>query len=255
MSKHILKILLIFVCCSILLVPIKSAYSDSILGTGTSIQTDGKIGHGVLKINSVTYQTPNLVIEMGKIVKISGDIFVGTEKLKLSLSGTKVKDTSYEFTGFIIGKSGTKYTKLDLYIVGANPKTITNSILVNPSTQKTAQTSQIELVVKSFDKVTAGYSYGFSVKAFDKKSNPTGSYDQKVGKISGVNISVVLKDKNNNVLKIFNGVTDNQGYYSDSERIADYLSSATYQVIFNATKSGYLSDSVIKTVFVLHRIP
>jgi hypothetical protein len=70
MSKHILKILLIFVCCSILLAPVKSAYSDSIIGTGTSIQIDGKTGHGTLKINSVVYQAPNLAIEMGKIINI-----------------------------------------------------------------------------------------------------------------------------------------------------------------------------------------
>src|SRR5574340_1569613 len=244
MPKHVLKILLIFVCCSILLAPVKSAYSDTILGTGTNIQTDGKTGHGVLSINSVTYQAPNLAIEMGKIVKISGDIFVGTEKSKLSLSGTKIKDITYEFTGFVIGKSGTEYVKIVLYIIGANPKATSSPI------QKTVQTNQIELVVKSFDKVIVGYSYGFSVKAFDKKLNPTGSYDQKVGKLAGVNISVVIKDKNNKILKTFNGVTDNQGYYSDSERIVNYLPSVTYHVIFNATKSGYLSDSVVKTGYV-----
>lgn len=244
MQKHALKILLVLVCCSILLVPIKSAYSDTILGTGTNIQTDGKTGHGVLSINSVTYQAPNLTIEMGKTVKISGDVFIGTEKSKLSLSGTNVKDITYDLTGFVTGKSGTKYVKLELYIVGTNPKATTNQI------QKNTQTNQLELVVKSFDKVIVGYSYGFSVKAFDKKLNPTGSYDQKVGKLAGVNISVVFKDKNNHVLKTFQGITDNQGYYSDSEKIVNYLPSVTYQVIFNATKSGYLSDSVIKTVFV-----
>lgn len=244
MPKYTLKILLILVCCSIFLVPIKSAYSDTILGTGTSIQTDGKTGHGTLSINSVTYQAPNLTIEMGKTVKISGDIFVGTEKSKLSLSGTNVKDITYDLTGFVIGKSGTKYVKLVLYIIGANPKPTITPV------QKIAQTNQIELVVKSFDKVTVGYSYGFSVKAFDKKLNPAGDYDQKNGKLAGVNISVVLEDKNNHVLKTFHGITDNQGYYSDSERIVNYLPNVTYHAIFNGTKDGYLSDSVTKTVFV-----
>lgn len=244
MPNHVLKILLILVCCSIFLVPIKSAYSDTILGTGTSIQTDGKTGHGTLGINSVTYQAPNLTIEMGKIVKISGDIFVGTEKSKLSLSGTNVKDVTYELSGFVTGKNGTKHVKLVLYIVGENPKATTNSI------QKNIKLDQLELVVKSFDKVIVGYSYGFSVKAFDKKLNPTGSYDQMVGKLASVNVSVVFKDKNNNVLKTFHGITDNQGYYSDSERIVNYLPSVTYHVVFNATKSGYLSDSITKTVFV-----
>ena len=245
MTKHSLKLLLIFVvCCSILLAPIKSAYSDTILGTGTSIQTDGKTGHGVLKINSATYQAPNLSVEMGKTVKISGDIFVGAEKSKLSLTGTKIQDITYEFTGVIIGKSNTQYVKLVLYVIGANPKVASSPI------QKAAQANQIELAVKSFDQVIVGYSYGFSVKAFDKKLNPAGSYDQNVGKLAYVNISVVIKDKDNKILKTFNGVTDGQGYYSDSVKIANYLPNVTYHVIFNATKSGYLSDSVTRTVFV-----
>jgi hypothetical protein len=104
--------------------------------------------------------------------------------------------------------------------------------------------------VKSFDIVIVGYSYGFSVKTFDKKLNPTGDYDQKIGKIQGVNVSVVFKDKNNKIVKTLNGITDNQGYYSDSFRILNYMPSVTHHVIFKATKSGYLSDSVIKIVFV-----
>ena len=246
MARHLLKIVLVFaVCCSIILAPVKSAYSDTILGTGINIQTDGKTGHGVLKINSVTYQAPNLTIEtMGKTVKISGDIFSGTEKSELYLSGTKVQDITYQFSGFIMGKSGAQYVKIVLYIIGANPKATSSPV------QKTVQADQIELVVKSYDKVIVGYSYGFSVKAFDKKLNPTGSYDQKVGKLAYVNISVTIKDNNNKILQTFNGVTDGQGYYSDSERIVNYLPSVTYHVIFNATKPGYLSDSVVKTVFV-----
>jgi hypothetical protein len=154
------------------------------------------------------------------------------------------------FTGFVIGKSGTEYTKLDLYIIGANPQTITKPIPANPSIQKTVQTNQIKLVVKSFDRVTVGYSYGFTVKTFDKKSNPTGNFDQGEGKIPWTKITVTIKDKNNKIVKTFNGITDSQGYYSDSERIVNYLPSVTYQVIFNATKAGYLSDSAVKTVFV-----
>ena len=248
MSKYILKILLLlFVCCSVLLAPVKSAYSDSILGTGVSIQTDGKMGHGVLKINSIAYKAPNLTIEIGKIIKMSGDVFDGSEKSKLDVTGVKVKDTLYKFTGFLIGKKGMTNVKLDLYVVGANSHIMAKS---NTLTQKTMQSNQIILVVKSFDRVTVGYGYEFSAKAFDKKLNPTGDYEEKIGKIPGVNISVVFKDKDNNILKTFNGVTDSQGYYSDSERIVNYLPNVTYQVIFNATKSGYLSDSVTKTVFV-----
>lgn len=252
MSKQILKILLIFVCCSILLAPVKNGYADSILGTGVNIQTDGKTGHGTLKINSIVYKAPNLTIKMGNTIKISGDVFSGNEKSKLAISGIKVKDTLYEFTGFVIGKSGMTTVKLDLYWVSSNPKTVgsTKSIPVNPSTQKTTQMNQIKLVVNSFDKAIVGYSYGFAVKTFDKKSNPTGNFDQNEGKIPGVKITVIIKDKNNNILKTFNGLTDNQGYYSDSEGIVNYVPNVTYNVIFNATKSGYLSDSVIKSVFV-----
>jgi hypothetical protein len=249
MSKQTLKILLIFVCCAILLAPAaKNGYADSILGTGVSIQSDGKTGHGTLKINSVTYQAPNLTIQMGNIIKISGDVFSGTVKSKLVISGIKVKDTLYNFSGFLIGNNGMTNVKLDLYIASANPTTVKPSL--TSSTQKTIQMNQIKLVVKSYANVIVGYSYGFEVKTFDKKSNPTGNFDQKYGNVAGVNIVVTLKDKNGKTLMKFNGITNSQGYYSDSKPVVNYLPSVTYQVIFNATKTGYLSDSVIKTVFI-----
>lgn len=250
MQRQILMISLIFVCCFILLSPAKNGYSDSILGPGINIKTDGKTGHGVLKINSISYQAQNLTIQMGSIVKISGAVFDGSKESRLVLTGTNVKDTLYKFTGFVTGKNGMKNVKLDLYIVGPNPSSTTKSSPVKITTKKTTHASQIKLVVKSFDRVTAGYSYGFSIKAFDKKTNPTGNYDQEIGKIQGVKVLVVFKDKNDKIIKTLNGTTDNQGYYSDSFRILNNLPSVAYHVIFNATKSAYLSDSVIKTVFV-----
>ncbi len=251
MSKQILKILLIFACCAVLLGPIaKNVYADSILGTGVNIQSDGKTGHGTLKINSAIYQAQNLTIQMGNTVKISGDIYSGTEKSKLVITGIKVKDTLYNFVGFIIGNNGMTNVKLDLYIVPANP-TPSKSISTTTA-QKTIQQNQIKLVVKSFDKVAVRFPYSFEVKAFDKKSNPNGDFDQKNGKIPGVKISAVLVDSTGKILMKFNGITDSQGHYSDSKTIANYLSSnnVTYKAIFNATKSGYLSDSVVKTVYI-----
>ena len=244
MLKQILKISLIFVCCIVLLSPAKNGYSDSILGAGVSIKTDGKTGQGVLKINSITYQAQNLTIQMGNPVKISGDVFVGTEKSKLVLTGNQVKDTLYKFTGYVVGKNLITNVKLDLYIIGSNPPPIL------PVTKKAPQANQLELIVKSPQIVVVTYDYGFSVKVFDKKINPTGNYDQKTGKIQGAMISVAFKDNNNKIIKTLNGVTDSQGYYSDSFRILNYLPSVAYHVTFNATKSGYISDSVIKTVFV-----
>ncbi|MDE1769553.1 MAG: hypothetical protein KGI28_03230 [Thaumarchaeota archaeon] len=244
MLKQILKISLIFVCCLVLLSTAKNGYSDSILGAGVSIKTDGKTGHGVLKINSVTYQAQNLTIQMGNPVKISGDIFNGKEKSRLVLTGINVKDTLYKFSGIIVGKNGIRDVNLDLYIVGANPPPLP------PATKKVPQPNHLELIVKSPEIVVVTYNYGFSVKVFDKKINPTGNYDQKTGNIQGVKISVSFKDNNNKIVKTLNGVTDNQGYYADSFRILNYLPSTPYYVTFNATKSGYISDSVIKTVFV-----
>lgn len=244
MYKQILKISLIFVCCVVLLSPAKNGYSDSILGTGVSIQTDGKTGHGALIIKSVLYQAQNLTIQMGNPVKISGDIFSGKEKSRLVLTGTNVKDTLYKFTGYVIGKKSTE-VKLDLYIIGPNPPLTTSAV------KKTPQVNQLKLAVGSPQIVVVTYNYLFSVKVFDKKINPTGDYDKKIGKIQGAKISVVIKDNNNKIVKTLSGTTDNQGYYSDSFRILNYLPSVTYHVIFNATKSGYVSDSVTKTVFVL----
>lgn len=244
MYKQILKISLIFVCCVVLLSPTKNGYSDSILGTGVSIQTDGKTGHGALIIKSVLYQAQNLTIQMGNPVKISGDIFSGKEKSRLVLTGTNVKDTLYKFTGYVIGKKSTE-VKLDLYIIGPNPPLTTSAV------KKTPQVNQLKLAVGSPQIVVVTYNYLFSVKVFDKKINPTGDYDKKIGKIQGAKISVVIKDNNNKIVKTLSGTTDNQGYYSDSFRILNYLPSVTYHVIFNATKSGYVSDSVTKTVFVL----
>ena len=244
MLKQILKLSLIFVCCLVLLSPAKNGYSDSILGTGVSIQTVGKTGHGVLKINSITYQAQNLTIQMGPQVKISGDVYDGTEKSRLVLTGINVKDALYEFTGYTIGKSGMTNVKLDLYIIGANPPPIP------PVAKKAPQLNQLKLAVHSFDQVVVTYSYGFSIKTFDKKLNPTGNYDQKIGKIQGAKISVIFKDDKNNIVKTLSGITDKDGYYSDSFRILNYLPNVAYHVTFNATKTGYLSDSVIKTVFV-----
>jgi hypothetical protein len=243
MYKQILKISLIFVCCIVLLSPTKNGYSDSILGSGVSIQSDGKTGHGILIIKSTMYQAQNLTIQMGNPVKISGDVFAGKEKSRLVLTGTNVKDTLYKFTGYVIGKKSTE-VKLDLYIIGPNPPLTTSAV------KKTPQVNQLKLAVSSPQIVVVTYNYLFSVKVFDKKINPTGDYDVNIGKIQGVKISVVVKDSNNKIIKTLNGVTDNQGYYSDSFRILNYLPSVAYHVFFNATKSGYISDSVIKTVYV-----
>lgn len=254
MQKKILKILLIFACCAVLLGSIaKNAYADTILGTGVNIQSNGKTGHGTLTINSVVYQAKNLTIQMGNIVKISGDVFSGTTKSKLVITGVNVKDTLYSFSGFLIGNNGMTNVKLDLYITSSNPIISKSNPTISKSspTQKTIKLSQIKLVVKSYDRVVVGQVYGFEVKTFDKKSNPTGNFDQKYGNVPGVNISVVLKDKNGNVLMKFNGITNSQGYYTSSKSIVNYLPTATYQGIFNATKTGYLPDSVIKTVFIL----
>jgi len=244
MYKQILKISLIFVCCVIILSPTKNGYSDAILGSGVSIQSDGKTGHGILIIKSTMYQAQNLTIQMGNPVKISGDVFVGKEKSKLVLTGTNVKDTLYKFTGYVIGKKSTE-VNLDLYIIGPNPPLTTTAV------KKTPQVNQLKLVVNSPQSVVVTYNYGFALKVFDKKINPTGDYDKKIGKIQGVNISVVVKDINNKIVKTLSGVTDNQGYYSDSFRIQNYSPSVTYHVTFNATKSGYTSDSTTKTVYVL----
>jgi hypothetical protein len=226
-------------------------YADTILGTGINIQSNGKTGYGTLKINSVIYQAQNLTIQMGNTVKISGDIYSGTDKSKLAITGIKVKDTLYNFVGLLIGKNGATNVKLDLYIVPANP-TMPKSTPTT-TTQKTIQQNQIKLVVKSFNSVASRFPYSFEVKTFDKKSNPAGDFDQKNGKISGVKISAVLVDSTGKIIMKFNGVTDSQGSYSDSKTVAYNVSSnnVTYKAIFNATKSGYLSDSVVKTVYIL----
>lgn len=245
MYKQILKISLILICCVTILSPTKSGYSDSILGNGVSLHVDGKTGHGALIIKSTLYQAQNLTIQMGNPVKISGDIFVGKDKSRLVLTGTNVKDILYKFTGYVTGKNGnTDVVKLDLYIIGPNP------VLKSHEIKKTPQVNQLKLAVSSPQVVVVTYSYLFSVKVFDKKTNPTGDYDKQIGKIPDTKISVVVKDNNNKIVKTLNGITDNQGYYSDSFRILNYSPSVTYHVIFNATKSGYVSDSVTKTVYV-----
>jgi len=56
-------------------------------------------------------------------------------------------------------------------------------------------------------------AYNFVVKIFDSNQNPNSNFNSNIGKLSGVNVEVILTDAAGKVLKTFDGVTDSQGIF------------------------------------------
>ncbi|HSD04359.1 MAG TPA: hypothetical protein VLB45_01225 [Nitrosopumilaceae archaeon] len=112
---------------------------------------------------------------------------------------------------------------------------------VVPTVQKL--TNKINLVSFSPSVVTKGYSYNFFVRTYDSQLNPIGNTEQNWGILQDVNVSIKILDKDSKVIKQFNGVTGELGYYNDGFVIPYDLTASSYFVIINATKDGYSSDS------------
>ena len=51
------------------------------------------------------------------------------------------------------------------------------------------------------------------MKIFDSNQNPNSNFNSNIGKLSGVNVEVILTDAAGKVLKTFDGVTDSQGIF------------------------------------------
>ena len=101
---------------------------------------------------------------------------------------------------------------------------------------------KINLVTRHYGVVEIQYNYRITTKVYDAEKNPTSNFDQNYGFVSGVKIIAKILDSNNNVVKSFEGITDNHGYFSDGFRIPDNFKPGTYKVIVTAQKDG-LSDN------------
>lgn len=115
----------------------------------------------------------------------------------------------------------------------------------NPSTVKKESKDVIKklnLITKHYSVVEIQQNYRITMKVYDAEKNPTSNFDQNYGFVSGVKIIAKILDSNSNVVKSFEGVTDNHGYFSDGFRIPDNFKPGTYKVIVTAEKDG-LSDS------------
>ena len=103
------------------------------------------------------------------------------------------------------------------------------------------------------DKVYMAYPYNLVVKIFDPQSNPQKIFDQFIGGISDVNITVTILDQNSKILGQFAGKTDNKGIYQGgitmpyTERQQEQL-----KVMVNATKNGYATQSDTLQVLLVH---
>ena len=59
-------------------------------------------------------------------------------------------------------------------------------------------------------------AYNFVVKIFDSNQNPNSNFISNIGKLSGVNVELILTDSQGKILKTFEGVTDSQGIFDGS---------------------------------------
>jgi hypothetical protein len=126
--------------------------------------------------------------------------------------------------------------------------TPTSSVITTTNQAKNSLTSTVSalpmlMLTSNSDRVYMKYDYKVMIKIFDPKSNPQKIFDQFIGGIPDVNITVAITDPDNNIIGQSSGKTDSKGIYQDKITIP-YMPHSQVQtkIMINATKNGYVAQ-------------
>jgi hypothetical protein len=246
---------LVFVFIFLLLIPIiHTAFSDSILGAGTSIRFNDKNATGTITLNGIQYKIITLQVKKETNVSVTGSVIHNNIKSKLILFGIPINSSQYNFKGMILSPTQMISVKTVLNIA-QDSKIVTQKSKMVTQNSKPTQTikpppQKMIILLRTSDRLYVEYSYAFSVKVFDPKKITDSGFDTFYGTIPNVNFIVTIH-KGSDVLHQFKGSTDNYGLYSDSWRLTFTPDQIQYDVDFNATKTGFQDKSIQEKVFIM----
>lgn len=122
-------------------------------------------------------------------------------------------------------------------------KPVQEKQMVKQKIEQPQKPIKLNLISFSQSHAVIGYIYGFSVRVYDAIKNPRNDYYQNWGYLQDVTINLSVKNQKGTIVKSFNGITDKNGFYSDSFRIPDNFRATSYVVVINATKEGFVADN------------
>lgn len=239
------------------------AYADSLLGNGISLKIQGTSASGTLVLNGKYYTAPSLTISTkAGLIQLLGNIG-GSSQAYLMTTGVHTQGMAYQFNGML--QQNGKSTPVsfiasltsDVKTNPGQPPNTTKQPSTTPaqstSTTKQASTLPMLMLPVQPSRVYVEHFYNIAVKVFDPKTNPSKSFDQFTGGISGVTINVILLDQNNQLYGKLSGKTDNKGLYQD-QLYMQYSAPKQQQmkVIINATKTGYAPQQTIASFQLVH---
>ncbi|MGC1708963.1 MAG: hypothetical protein WA799_04080 [Nitrosotalea sp.] len=217
---------------------------NSLIGDGVSLKINGNVASGTIIIAGIRYNAPNLLIsKQGSQIQLQGNLQTDDTSM-LEAVGVSSSGNEYNFYG-VISDNG--------HSIPVNfAALLTNQVTDKSSTaspQTSTTSSQIPtlpmlMLYTQSQQVTMGYPYNLAVKIFDPKTNPQKIFDQFNGGIPNVNIIGTIAS-NNQVFTSFSGKTDSQGLYQYQLQTPYYQGwQQTFNVMINASKSGYMPQSV-----------
>src|SRR5574337_449772 len=231
----------------------------SLLGSGINLKIINNTASGYLTLNGKHYDTPNLtVVIKGDEITLTGYV-QGSSNVILMTTGVHISGISYNFNGAIMNNGKSVPVTFTASLTNPAKQSDTNVMPAQNITSsqnvpsKPAPDIPMMMLTTRSDKVYMAYPYNLVVKIFDPQSNPQKIFDQFIGGISDVNITVTILDQNSKILCQFAGKTDNKGIYQGgitmpyTERQQEQL-----KVMVNATKNGYATQSDTLQVLLVH---
>lgn len=221
----------------------------------TKISLDG----GSVSLSNINYLASDnwsgTIIRDGKFFTLTGNAKSSEgDKISLKLFGRLVaqskESSAYSISGRI-EKNG------ELFKIASGVK-IEKVVIKEPVPEKVIETKipssnetkiegkKILLIAKHTGWVDVSYSYRITTKVYEADKNPTSNFDQNYGFIQGAKITVKILGSDGKIVKSFEGLTDNHGYFSDGYRLPDNFKRGTYKVVVTAEKDGSLdTDELI----------
>ncbi len=95
---------------------------------------------------------------------------------------------------------------------------IETSTIVEPK-----EKPDLEVMVFQDDTTYWGRTYDITLRAFDKKINPTPPFDRRLGAVEGVDISVTMTHETSLEVRNFGGKTDSTGFWKGSEYFVENI--------------------------------
>ena len=221
---------------------------------------------GIISISGNNYafseNSKVTISQDGKLLRLFAEATsLDGEKISLSLFGNLVESSKngsvYGFTGAIDKNNQTIKAIYTVKIIKFNPtsETVTEKKETQPTQSTVTETKELKngahkivLIATQYDPVQISYVYKITAKVYEADKNPTSNFNQNYGFVAGAKIIAQIIKSDGRVVKSFEGITSNNGYYSDGFRIPDNFFPGTYKVVVTAEKNG----SSDRKEFVLH---